>query len=255
MPSLNAMLRHSSKPHPAAPPRLALLAATAILLALVLSACTMPSPARDVTLPPPIDSNPTNPCLAPADLPALPSTWQPWTWNGYDSFPSLYFAAEPDGPLSAAQMAKIARFSLAILEFRAGQFAEEATTGRWAGGDLAGFMEAEVARFQAAYPDGPPMLVYRSAEWAGAMFAQQRNQLASQELFLPFARDCDGFVEYPMDVDESGYDAGLPYCRWDFRRCDTQQRSSTSCASQRRAHRRVCSSMGRTASRATRRRN
>jgi hypothetical protein len=41
-------------------------------------------------------------------------------------------------------MAKISRFSLAILEFRMGQFVEEAATGLWAEGDLAGFMDDQV---------------------------------------------------------------------------------------------------------------
>ena len=62
---------------------------------------------------------------------ARESTWQPWEWNGYETFPSLYFAAEPEGYLSEDQMAKISRFSLAILEFRMGQFVEESTTDRW----------------------------------------------------------------------------------------------------------------------------
>ena len=148
----------------------------------------------------------------------LPSTWQPWTWNGYQAFPSLYFAADPGGAFDAAQMQKISQFSLAILEFRMGQFLEEKTTGLWAGGDLAGFMDQQVADFKAAHPDGPPMLVYRSGMWAGSMYEQQWAALQDQSLFLEDDRDCDGFISYPMDIDESGFETDLQYCRWDFRK-------------------------------------
>ena len=50
--------------------------------------------------------------------PNLPSTWQTWEWNGYSKFPSLYFAAEPEGNFSPSQMAKINKHSLAIIEFK-----------------------------------------------------------------------------------------------------------------------------------------
>jgi hypothetical protein len=39
--------------------------------------------------------------------PNLPPDWQPWEWNGYEKFPSLYFAAEPEGYFSEEQMEKI----------------------------------------------------------------------------------------------------------------------------------------------------
>jgi len=152
----------------------------------------------------------------------LPSTWQPWDWNGYEKFPSLYFAAEPEGYFNADQMEKISRFSLAILEFRMRQYAEEFTTGLWAGGDLAGFMEKQVENFKAAHPNGPPMLVYRSGMWAGSMFKEDWDALQDQSLFLPHECECDGFIDYPRDVDESGDITGLKYCRLDFRKPETR---------------------------------
>ncbi|MGK0359371.1 MAG: hypothetical protein ACI9U2_001673, partial [Bradymonadia bacterium] len=97
------------------------------------------------------------------------STWQPWTWNGHAKFPSLYFAAEPEGYMSDAQMAKVSKFGLAILEFRTGQFVDEEAGGRWAGGDLAGMMAEQARRIKAAYPNGPAVLTYRSGMWAGSM--------------------------------------------------------------------------------------
>ena len=154
--------------------------------------------------------------------PARESTWQPWEWNGYETFPSLYFAAEPEGYLSDEQMAKISRFSLAILEFRMGQFVEETTSGLWAGGDLAGFMDDQVSRFKTAHPQGPPMLVYRSGMWAGSMYDAQWDALQNQSLFLQDARQCAGFIDYPRDVDESGESTGLSYCRWDFRNAEAR---------------------------------
>jgi len=150
--------------------------------------------------------------------PNLPSTWQPWQWNGYQKFPSLYFAAEPDGYMSAAQMEKVSKHSLAILEFRTGQWAQEETTGLWAGGDLAGFMEEQATRIRNIYPDGPPILVYRSGMWAGSMYAKQWLLLQNQDLFVQDERLCDGFISYPRDVDESGFSTELKYCRWDFRK-------------------------------------
>jgi hypothetical protein len=41
--------------------------------------------------------------------PNLPPDWQPWEWNGYEKFPSLYFAAEPEGYFSEEQMEKISQ--------------------------------------------------------------------------------------------------------------------------------------------------
>jgi hypothetical protein len=198
---------------------------TAALLALLVAAstlfvgCAMIGSGTD-------DSDPTASHLAAAEaagsMPARASTWQPWEWNGYETFPSLYFAAEPEGYFSREQMAKISRFSLAILEFRMGQFVEELSTGLWAGGDLAGFMEEQVVRFKERYPDGPPMLVYRSGMWAGSMYSAQWDALQNQSLFLADPRDCAGFIDYPRDVDESGDRSGLSYCRWDFHKPDTR---------------------------------
>jgi hypothetical protein len=153
-----------------------------------------------------------------AARPNLPSTWQPWEWNGWEKFPSLYLAAEPEGYMSADQMKKISKFSLAILEFRTGQWAEEETTGRWAGGDLAGFMERQAERIKRAHPQGPPVLTYRSGMWAGSMFKKDRKYLRRQSQFIKDKRHCRGFIEYPMDVDESGYESDLDFCRWDFRK-------------------------------------
>lgn len=146
---------------------------------------------------------------------------QPWIWDGYTKFPSLYFAAEPDGPLTSEQLAKIRRFELAIVEYRAGQYMEESTTGLWAGGDLGGFMDEQARRIQE--DGGPPALVYRNAEWAGTMFEHQRALLERQDLFLPYERDCWGYIDYPLDVGETGATTGLRHCRWDFRVAETRE--------------------------------
>lgn len=192
-----------------------------IFLAITLSGLIFFSGCRDVEIEA-TDHALAESCPGIFARPNLPSTWQPWEWKGYQKFPSLYFAAEPDGYLSAAQMAKINRFSLAILEFRMGQWVEETTTGYWAGGDLAGFMDEQVNRFKAQFPSGPPMLVYRSGMWAGSMFEEQWLALQDQSLFLEDERHCNGFIDYPRDVDESGEKSGLQYCRWDFRKCSAR---------------------------------
>ncbi|MBL4664176.1 MAG: hypothetical protein JKY22_11635 [Flavobacteriaceae bacterium] len=189
----------------------ALIAATL----LIFSACSNDSDDLE------IDDDSTEICVRNFSRPNLPSTWQPWDWNGYEKFPSLYFAAEPDGYMNATQMEKVSKHSLAILEFRMGQFVEETTTGKWAGGDLAGSMEEQVTRIKNAHPNGPPILVYRSGMWAGSMYKKQWDALQNQELFLPDDRHCEGFINYPMDVDESGFETDLKYCRWDFRKCET----------------------------------
>lgn len=152
------------------------------------------------------------------------STWQPWEWKGYEKFPSLYFAANPEGYLDASQMQKVSKFSLAIFEFRMGQFVAENTTGHWANGDLAGFMEEQCIRMKNAHPDGPPCLVYRSGMWAGSMFQEDFLALQDQSLFIEDERHCKGFIDYPLDVDESGEETGLKYCRWDFRKCATRKK-------------------------------
>lgn len=152
------------------------------------------------------------------------STWQPWEWNGFEKFPSLYFAANPEGYLNASQMEKVSKFSLAIFEFRMGQWVAEGSTGHWANGDLAGLMEEQCQRMKSAYPNGPPCLVYRSGMWAGSMFSEDWISLQNQSLFIQDERHCKGFIDYPRDVDESGDETGLKYCRWDFRKCDARQR-------------------------------
>ncbi|HAA13305.1 MAG TPA: hypothetical protein DCE41_17100, partial [Cytophagales bacterium] len=65
-------------------------------------------------------------------------------------------------------------------------------------------------------------LVYRSGMWAGSMFAKQWESLQDQSLFLEDERLSSGFIDYPRDVDESGEESGLKYCRWDFRKCETR---------------------------------
>ncbi len=100
-----------------------------------------------------------------------------------------------------------------------GQFVAENTTGKWANGDLAGLMEEQCQRMKATYPDGPPCLVYRSGMWAGSMYKEQFLSLQNQSLFIKDERHSPGFIDYPLDVDESGDKTGLKYCRWDFRKC------------------------------------
>ena len=154
----------------------------------------------------------------------LPGTNQPWDWNGYERFPSLYFAAEPDGRFSRRQMRKITQFQLAILEFRMGQFVDEDGGGRWAGGDLGGLMANEVRRIKKFSDEAPPVLTYLSAEWAGAMYQDQRKLLNRRpELFLRDPRDCEGFIEYPQDINETGFSSPADFCRWDFRRKAAQK--------------------------------
>jgi hypothetical protein len=174
----------------------------ALLILLLLSSCTPLS----------TDNSPS---------PISIASNQPWDWNGYSKFPSLYFAAEPDGPFTEIQLTKIRRFELAIVEFRAGQFMEETTTGLWAGGDLDGFMDEQARRIQEN--GGPPTLVYRNAMWAGSMYEFQRELLEQQHLFLQDARQCEGFIDYPLDVGEDGITTGLDYCRWDFRKAETRE--------------------------------
>lgn len=83
-------------------------------------------------------------------------------------------------------------------------------------------MEEQVTQFKNAHPNGPPMLVYRSGMWAGSMYEKQWDALQDQSLFLEDDRFCDGFISYPRDVDESGLETDLKYCRWDFRKCETR---------------------------------
>jgi hypothetical protein len=152
------------------------------------------------------------------------STGQPWEWNGFETFPSLYLAAEPEGRFSREQLAKLSRLELAILEFRMGQFMDEDGRGRWAKGDLGALMAQEVRRLKEFDPDGPPVLTYVSAEWAGAMYRDQRRLLNRRpSLFLRDARDCEGFIEYPLDINETGFESKADLCRWDFRKKKTQR--------------------------------
>lgn len=159
---------------------------------------------------------------SPGESPS--NTGQPWKWKGYERFPSLYLAAEPDGRFSRQQLAKISRFELAILEFRMGQFMDEEGRGRWAKGDLGALMANEVRRLKEFDPEGPPVLTYLSAEWAGSMYRDQRRLLNRRpSLFLRDTRDCEGFIEYPLDINETGFESEADRCRWDFRKKKTQR--------------------------------
>lgn len=95
------------------------------------------------------------------------SSWQPWNYTGFDVFPALYFAAKPRFDLNAAELSKIAKFQLAIIEFRANQFdGEESGTNRWADGDEAGAEVRQCENLRAAFPNtAPPCLVYRNGMW------------------------------------------------------------------------------------------
>ncbi len=151
------------------------------------------------------------------------STEQPWPWTGWEKFPSLYFAAEADGYHSAAQLAKMRNFSLVILEFRMGQFVAEETTGDWANGNAEAFSEEQCRRLGASARDTPPCLVYRSGMWAGSMYKQQLKALKKQQLMLRDARLCQGFTDYPLDIEgDPPEDIGYDFCRWDFRKKSTR---------------------------------
>ena len=146
------------------------------------------------------------------------STWQPWEYN-WNKFPSLFFAANLDERFTDQQIEqKIGKFSLAIIEFRHGQFLFEDESGKWADGDLAGLIEEEATRIKTLHPN-LPVLTYRNALWAGTMFREQEDLLMNeQHLFLPDERECEGFIEYPLDIREEGLDfPNVNHCRYDFR--------------------------------------
>eukprot|EP00911_Craspedida_sp_UC1_P001543 UC1_evm1s1165 len=150
-------------------------------------------------------------------------TWQQQPWNySWNRFPSLYFAAEPEGDMSDATLAKVAQFQLAIIEFRQSQFAGETSgTGKWADGQegKAASRQCERLRHQHGEQGAPPCLVYRSGQWAGSMYASQASFLRDhQEALLPSQSKCRGFTDYPADIlNEPPADLNLPYCRYDFR--------------------------------------
>ena len=177
---------------------------------------------------PPIDQSSRGPGDTPtitepsvtSDSPTLP-------WRGFQTFPSLYFAAEPEGEFSEEQIKKITQFELAIIEFRMGQFIDEFGEGLWAEGDLQGLMDRQVIRLKTAGGSDFPVLTYLNAKWAGSMFADQRELLGNQSLFLPHAKDCEGFIDYPLDVGETGATTGLEWCRWDFRQEQTREAFSS----------------------------
>lgn len=156
-------------------------------------------------------------------LPHHNSTWQPWEYN-WNKFPSLFFAANLEGRFTDEQIEEIiGKFSLAIIEFRHGQYLFEDGSGKWADGDLAGLIEEEAERIKASHPN-LPVLTYRNALWAGTMFLEQEKLLMNeQDLFLPDERHCEGFIEYPLDIREEGLDfPNVNYCRYDFRKEETR---------------------------------
>jgi hypothetical protein len=163
---------------------------------------------------------------------ALDSTWQPWGSYSWDNFPSLYFAANPEGDYSNAQLDKLSRFKLVMIEFRQSQFLGEQTgSGKWADGDEGKAASAQcqmlkqrcisqnnIAR-QSSSSSCPPCLTYRSGEWAGTMYPSQENHMrTNQDLYLTSTFDCDGFTHYPLDIiNEPPNDSGIERCRPDFR--------------------------------------
>lgn len=196
------------------------------VFALVAVACSSSdAPAAEEQLIEPASDTAAPSASQPSTLDpsTLPSTWQPWEWGGWQKFPSLYFAAEAEGFMEQEQIDKVNQFSLAILEFRSGQFVAEETSGEWADGDLAGFMEQQAAQIRSSDPDGPPILTYRSGMWAGAMYAAQWEALQNQDLFIDESNFCEGFIEYPKDIGETGFETDLEYCRWDFSNPDAQE--------------------------------
>lgn len=153
---------------------------------------------------------------------SLSDTASDLPWRGYEKFPSLYFAAEPEGDFSAEQIEKISNFELAIVEFRMGQFMDEFDGGLWAEGDLQGLMNKQVSRIKELGREDIPVLTYMNAKWAGSMYSDQRELLEQQGLFLEDPRGCEGFIDYPLDIAETGKTTGLQNCRWDFLNPNTQ---------------------------------
>jgi len=94
-----------------------------------------------------------------------------------------------------------------------GQFTNEEGYGVWAYGELEMLMNELVEIFKAVHPDGPPMLVYRGGMWAGSMYQKQWQVLQNQSLFLKDKRLCTGCIEYPLNVDVSGFESHQTHTR------------------------------------------
>eukprot|EP00008_Paramoeba_atlantica_P010519 CAMPEP_0201492094 /NCGR_PEP_ID=MMETSP0151_2-20130828/32075_1 /ASSEMBLY_ACC=CAM_ASM_000257 /TAXON_ID=200890 /ORGANISM="Paramoeba atlantica, Strain 621/1 / CCAP 1560/9" /LENGTH=408 /DNA_ID=CAMNT_0047878757 /DNA_START=88 /DNA_END=1312 /DNA_ORIENTATION=+ len=149
------------------------------------------------------------------------------TW---DKFPSLYFAASPEGDLPRSSLKKISHFSLAIIEFRENQFdGFDSGTWEWANGDEAAAQVRQCENLAAHFPDSsPPCLVYRNGMWASTMFPLQYSVLNSTS--NPFFNqdesdfDCSGFIDYAMDMeDDPPNHLGIDCCLWDFRAPSAQK--------------------------------
>ena len=113
------------------------------------------------------------------------SLWQPWTWDGYNKFPSQYFAANPMGQFTSAQLDKITRFGIAMIEFRHGQHSEDG----WADFKGENYSQIACAAIKAHKTDAPPCLVYRSGKWAGYFYKLQKAFLGTQSRFLSPDKD------------------------------------------------------------------
>eukprot|EP00466_Bigelowiella_natans_P014455 jgi/Bigna1/67234/fgenesh1_pg.3_\ len=140
-----------------------------------------------------------------------PSTWQPWKWNGWEEkFPSMYFAADPTGLIEDhSRLAKISNFSLAIFEYRMGQFIQDPG---WA--DLKGeVFSEEQCEVLAKLPNAPPCMVYRNGMWAGYFYTGQNQMLNRQELFLKHNADdeCNGTLGFSNFAE-----TGRQLCRYNF---------------------------------------
>ena len=155
---------------------------------------------------------------------AKESTWQPWEYS-WDVFPSLYFAANPEGDYSDTQLEKLSKFQVVMIEFRQSQFlGEETGSGKWADGDegLAASTQCQNLKEYCVENNKevcPPCLTYRSGEWYGTMYPSQESYMRNnQDLFLTSTFDCDGFTDYPLDIiNEPPLDSGIDRCRPDFR--------------------------------------
>ena len=175
------------------------------------------------------------------------NTSQPWTYRGFEKFPSLYFAAKPHGDLSNEELDKIAKFQLAyveelksykftffytrfeyqnhsIIEFRANQFdGEDSGTKKWADGDEAGAEVRQCEALRARHgSNAPPCFVYRNGQWAGTMYSMQNQLLRDhQDAFVGSSDSswsCSGQVDYPLNiVDEPTPSSGISQCLFDMR--------------------------------------
>ncbi len=149
---------------------------------------------------------------ASASPPARNATRQPWVWNGWNVFPSLYFAADPTGQIKdAARLDKIANFSLVMFEFRMGQFMQNPG---WA--DLRGenfsHNQCKLLRERAGAA-APPCVVYRSGMWAGYFYKDQNALLNEQKRF--YSGDTDSLCNSTLGFADTS-DTGRQHCRYDL---------------------------------------